>query len=480
MLRRCNVFLLGAMSDQEKPQEDQDFCQAGAKRESSSSRPSRASMAYWRDRVYLPSSGSGGQCPNYGARIAYQGKRVFFSLDTPNKDAAAARAVTIFKFLTSHGWEETLFKYKPHKVTNPRRLPDTVGALIEAATELSTARPQTKEAYAKALRRIVADIVRIDGKGRYDARHGGNERWKRKVDRVKLSRITPDKVIAWKNGFMDQAGGDALDRRARGNTVNGLLTNASALFSKKFRRFLADRVLLPDPLPFEGVPKEKGRRLRYISKIDANAILESAQRELAPSHPEAFKIILLAAVCGLRRSEIDYLLWEKFDFRRRELHIESTEYHQLKSEDSEGVVDLDENLVTVFQGFYARAKGEFVIESSGSLNRKPGSGSYRCGPHWKTVISWLREKGVKAQKPVHELRKEIGSIIADQHGIYAASRYLRHSDIRITAQYYLDKKTRITPALSASIVLEDKIVPMPTASSSESGLNSAASSSQLG
>lgn len=41
------------------------------------------------------------------------------------------------------------------------------------------------------------------------------------------------------------------------------------------------------------------------------------------------------------------------------------------------------------------------------------------------------------------MRKEIGSLIADEHGIYAASRFLRHADIRITAAHYLDKKRRI-------------------------------------
>jgi len=468
------------MSDQEKPQKDQDFCQAGAKQNEAAPRPSRSSMAYWRERVYQPTSGTGNQCPNYGARIAYQRKRVFFNLETPNKDAAAAKAVQIFKFLNSHGWEETMLRYQPHRVTNPRRLPDTVGALIEAATELSTAREQTKGAYAKAFRRIVADIAGIDGAGRYDARKGGHERWKKRVDSVKLSRITPERITAWKNKYLEEAGDNALERRSRVTTLNGLLANGSALFSKKFRHFLADRVCLPDPLPFDGVRKEKGPSLRYRSKIDATEILQKAQEELAPSNPEAFKIILLAAVCGLRRSEIDLLLWDAFDFSRKELHIESSEYHQLKSEDSAGVIDFDDNLAAIFQGYFARAKGEFVIEATGNPRRKPGSGSYRCAPHWKTVLSWLKGQGVKAQKPVHELRKEIGSMIAAEHGIYEASRYLRHSDIRITAQYYLDKKNRITPALSATLSQPAKVLPMPTSPEEESGLNSDSSSSQVG
>jgi integrase len=48
---------------------------------------------------------------------------------------------------------------------------------------------------------------------------------------------------------------------------------------------------------------------------------------------------------------------------------------------------------------------------------------------------------------LHTLRKEFGSIIAAEHGIYAASRLLRHADITTTAQYYLDKKKRVTSGL---------------------------------
>jgi len=142
----------------------------------------------------------------------------------------------------------------------------------------------------------------------------------------------------------------------------------------------------------------------------------------------------------------DYLLWDAFDFSSREPHIENTEFHQLKSEDSAGVVGLDDNLTAIFRGYCAGAKSEFVIESNGSVKRKAGSGSYRCEPHRKAVIAWLREQGVEAQKPVHELRKEIGSLVASEHGIYAASRYLRHSDIRIT------------PALSSSLTNPTKVV----------------------
>jgi hypothetical protein len=39
--------------------------------------------------------------------------------------------------------------------------------------------------------------------------------------------------------------------------------------------------------------------------------------------------------------------------------------------------------------------------------------------------------------------------VAQDHGIYAASRFLRHADIGITSAHYVDKKERITLGLGA-------------------------------
>ena len=63
------------------------------------------------------------------------------------------------------------------------------------------------------------------------------------------------------------------------------------------------------------------------------------------------------------------------------------------------------------------------------------------------LYAWLGSKGVSPRKKLHELHKECGAVIANSMGIFAASRALRHGDIRITSQYYSDKKVRITTGL---------------------------------
>ena len=72
---------------------------------------------------------------------------------------------------------------------------------------------------------------------------------------------------------------------------------------------------------------------------------------------------------------------------------------------------------------------------------------YRCERIFDRLNAWLHAKGVTANKPLHELRKEIGAQIATHHGIYAASRFLRHSDITTTARHYAEHKTRISVGL---------------------------------
>jgi hypothetical protein len=72
-----------------------------------------------------------------------------------------------------------------------------------------------------------------------------------------------------------------------------------------------------------------------------------------------------------------------------------------------------------------------------------------CGGNTDQAVEWLRKQGVQGLRPIHTLRKEIGAVIASRDGIWKASRYLRHSDIRITSRLYADKKIPVTSGLAA-------------------------------
>lgn len=407
---------------------------------------SKADSRYWLkgNRLVLHDSA------NYSIQLSKQGRRGWFPLGTPNKKSAAAKAAEIYSYMQAHGWQAALDRFKPSAA--PRLESATVGTLIAAACRMSSARRESLNAYTKALRRIVSEIKGIKSDRKHDFHGGGVAEWQGQVDAVNLLSITPAEVMAWKNRRLREAETDPLAKRRAIVTVNSLIRNAKALFGKKILPFVEQAINLPRPLPFDGVTMEKPPSMRYTSKLDPYALLATAKNELAETDLEAFKVLILALVCGLRRSEIDNLLWRSFDFVNSYLRVEATEYNQLKSEDSAGVIDLDADTLALFRGYRAKEPTAlFVIESLYRPRSKMKARRYRCDAVFKRVLNWLRDNGVDSGKPLHTLRKEIGSVIASEHGIFEASRYLRHSDIRITSAIYADKKKTVTPKAFAGL-----------------------------
>jgi len=396
--------------------------------------------------------------PDFSCRFSVRGERNQLCLGTPNQREAAKRAAELVALVIADGWEAGFALYRPQeKIAAPAVV--TVGMIIEAATRVSSARRHSVTGYAKAFRLIISDIKEVKADGKFDAYKGGAAKWRARVDAIALDSITPADVLAWRNARIRATDGDPLAKRAAVVTTNSLIRNAKTLFGKKLLPFIEQTMPLPRPLPFEGVPLEKGPSLRYISRMDPYAILAKAKEEMAEADPEAFKVMILALVFGLRRAEIDNFLWKAFDFSAAILRVESSEFHELKSEDSAGAIDLDEDTLALFRGYRAKApEDQFVIRSPLAPVKNPKPGRYRCNPIFKKVLAWLRANGINGHKPLHTLRKEIGSIIASEQGIFEASRYLRHADIHITSAFYADKKKAVTPKAFGGLLGNGKAV----------------------
>ena len=432
----------------------------------------KTSKLYWTNKVKRPPSSTGGESPHFGIQLSFQGRRMRFPLDSGNRDTAASKAAQIWTMLAARGWKETLAKFKPEAAKSAHIA--TVGELIEAATRLSSARTESLDVYAKALRRITAAVVGLEDGRKYDFKRGSHE-WREKVDATGLDKLTPAKVLAWKNGFLKVAKTPE-ERKCAIVTVNSLIRNSKALVSKKVLPFVVGELNLPSPLWFQGIISEEEPSLRYKSKLDAAALIEAASRELAESQPEAFKLLLLTLVCGLRRSEADALLWSQFDMVKGTISIEDNEFKRLKSKDSHGEIGLDAKVLAMFKGYHARANCPFVLETP-KLARTAFSAhksrGYRCEATQRILLDWLRANGVQGLRPIHTLRKEIGSIIASRDGIFKASRYLRHSDIRITSRLYADTKQPVSAGLDdlftapASNVIAAEFKPAEKASKSK-------------
>jgi len=414
---------------------------------------------YWLPRVFHPVNDRGEPSPHYLMRIQFRGRRMAFTTGTGNKDAAARIAARIYSDLLTLGTEGTLTKYRAQRSSQNIA---TVGEWVTAARSVAATNPATFAQYAASLRKIVGDVLRVKrSRKRFGPKKGGAKEYRGGIDVATLEILSPSAIQKWRLEYVKRAKTPA-DERSRMTSCNSTLRRARSLFGKKIVRFVP-QIRLPDPKPFDGVEFFPRQSSKYFSRIDAKALLREARNELAESDAPAFLAMLLAISAGLRKGEIDTLCWHQVDFARGVIRVENTETASLKSADSRGEVPIDASVVAMLRGFRARAAGAFVIEGGqGSSGRKMWGRNYRVQGVFDRVTAWLRAHGVTAKKPLHELRKELGALITAEHGIYAASRVLRHADVSTTARHYTDLKTRPTIAVGDWLTAEN-VVPIKQA-----------------
>jgi integrase len=417
----------------------------------------KTAVAYWSRKVHKPAGSA-----HFNIQIQHRGERHRFPLETADKTVAAERARTRYLHLVANGWTATLEKYKQIAAKPPKTA--TIGQWLHAVKASADFRPSTFTNYANSIRQIASDIGQIGNQpslsengeperdhkrriiylSKFNVQSGGHRLWISKVDSLPLSILTAEAVQRWKITYIARAGQSPDARRRAENSAASRLRAARSLFSAQHRKFASTQILLPDPLPFDGIELPKRGNTAYQSKIDAPKLIESARAEL---DGEPYKIFVLGMLCGLRKREIDLLTWAQVDFAKAVIRIERTQFFAPKSEDSVGEVDLDPELLALMRSWKKTATDVFVIESNRPARHETSRANYRCQPPFETLYAWLRKHGVTARKPLHELRKELGAILASAHGIFAAQSVLRHAQISTTAAYYADKKQRITAGL---------------------------------
>ena len=461
----------------------------------------RSYIGYWKEALRV--------CPvtgNYFVQISCNGQRGRFTFER-NEEIAAEKARKIFLTIQQDGWEVARERYAQTAATRFRnrkektrvialegRIDDpTVGDLLRVAKETSEVRLGTFHRYEADLRFIVSQVFSVPhtkevpvpakkrGKRgnrkpavrtkdvRYDYASGGLNEWRAAVDSIKLSSFTPEKVESWRIVYLEKAGDDPEAKNHARVSYNRNIRNAKSLFGKKILPALNKHLVLPCPLPFDGVHKEKEPPMRYQSRFDPKTLLAQAKQELEPENPEAYKALLLCLLLGLRRNEADTLLREKIDFALKQLTIEPTKYYALKSPDSARVITLDDDMIAILRGWCDHGAGPFIMESPLESRPMAPTRVYRCERTFRKLIVWLRAHGVTAAKPIHELRKEAGTILLMQGvPIEAVSRFLGHANIAITIKLYADLlKGRRATMKVAALMTPAAVVPSEDATPDE-------------
>jgi len=429
------------------------------------------SAPYWQEHIFKPVNARGEQSPHYSMKVAYKGRRMAFTTGTGNQKAAAASAAGIYLDLLSLGVEGTLAKHRPQKAKGDKIA--TVGEWITSARTVSEVNDATFNQYSASLRKIAGDIIAIKrSTSRFGPKTGGAAKYRADIDAMSLEALTPIAIQQWRMAYVNKAKNPKQESSAK-TSCNSTIRQAKSLFAPKVAEFMTE-LRLPVPAPFAGVKFYERQNSRYSSRIDIANIGTAAHTKLAKQDPQAFLAFLLAIGAGLRRGEIDSLCWHQVDTKKCLIRVEVTESASLKTTDSVGEVDIDLDTAALLQGFRAQAKGkdkDYVIVAEG--RKKQSRGPHTWGQHYRAnavfdaLITWLRnyeQDGqkplAKVRKPIHELRKELGALMAQQHGIYAASRTLRHSNVATTAAHYADKKARTTIAIG-SFITPANVVPIP-------------------
>jgi integrase len=438
----------------------------------------------WEKRLYVAKSG-GVELGKLAVRIQHLGQRDEFRFDTTNRAVAAVQALEIFRFLKANGWEATLAKFKPE---GNIKLQTTIGDYLDAVRNLNKLRPRTFLNYQSALRILTADALGVKeekGVSKYDYRSKGEQNghnlWVAKIDGHRLDELTVEVINAWKRNRIARAGNSPTAIASAKRTVSSYIRCARSLFSSDIRKEIKT-LTLPAVLPFAGVELESAGSSKYVSKINAQELIAAARKELKATEPEAYKAFLLGLFAGLRKAEIDLLEWRMLDYDANLIRLEQTEWLHLKTNDSAAEITIDQEVLAELRAYQPAPSAtpaqwsQFILVSDRPPRPESVRAYYRCLPTFERLNAWLRSKGIGANKPLHELRKELGALIVTEHGIYAASRFLRHSDISTTARHYADQKTRITVGLGKYL----GTTPLPSAPAADKKRKPRATLSKVG
>lgn len=421
---------------------------------------SKTHANYWKARLEhrtYTRDGKNFEVAEWSVRIHFKGLRKSFDLGSANKEEAATKARDIYLSIMANGWAGTLAELSPPRMDpiDAKTESPTVGEFLAEVERTSNLKPKTFRRYAQYFRMLAAQIQGVEsGVSRYDYRNGGLTAWREHVDAVRLSAITPAAVADWKIAYLKRAGNDPRRKLEVNRSFNAALRHCKSLFSTNIINKANFAVKIPkfkvadgqhgerDAYWFNTVDFEKAGSMKFHSPagVTYEALVKKARQELRSGHPEAYKLFLLCLCAGLRRAEADVCLWSQLNPADFSIRIESNEFIEPKH-GSGGIVFVDAALMKELISLKAEADAGFVVNSPWEW--KPTTyWRYRCEPHWRQLMEWLKCNGISAKKKIHELRKLFGDAIVKRNGIFAGSAQLRHSTIQMTASHYADPRQR--------------------------------------
>ena len=401
---------------------------------------SKRDSRYWYGKIFQQTQANGQTDANWSCRVAIAGKRRQISLDTGNKKVASERAAAVYAMAKDQGWDAAVSAFgSRRKPTPPPPASATVGDVIRIIEERGThLRQSTKLRIYSALRVISASAAGI---AEYDSKASNVAKAIRRdaIERIDLATVTPDLVRRWQREFIAVEGDDDLRQATKKRSADGTLAAFSRAWTAALAPHYADAALTMPSNPAKSVRLFRLKTPRYRSDVDAGALVRDAKDQLSG---DGYRTLLLALQFGLRRAEVDRLQWQHIDLVAGQLSVEGTEAGATKTGASERTLDISPGMVAVLAEWKEEAIGDYVVAPLAALRPKRWS-SYRADAAFEEVLRWLRGRGWDSAQPLHQLRKEFGSMVSMNFGVFEASEALGHSDVRVTAALYVAAKRAI-------------------------------------
>jgi integrase len=336
-----------------------------------------------------------------------EGKVVFQSLKTSNRETAKAKAKLLAADLDAGRWDR-VFELRVRKEL--AAVGEVLNLYRVSAAQLEIT-PRTAKNNADALEYVLR-------------RASGAE----SVAGWSTSAVNAEVVRKFRAAVLREAAPDALERAKR--SACSMLRQARSVFGPAalvlYKEFGLE---FPSMDGFrKGALFEHVARVAYLPPDDGvvAATFAALPKLAAGSDLERamYRAICLAVGAGLRKGEIAAAQWDWFAERdgRRVLRADMVTKNR---------TTLD---VPILKEWWERLAAVRRPEERGA-DRVLGAASTQLV--FREIGRWMGGLGWKTQKRIHEFRAYVGSRIAQEHGVMTASLFLRHGDVSTTERYYL-------------------------------------------
>lgn len=255
---------------------------------------------------------------------------------------------------------------------------------------------------------------------------------------LRLTEVTPD-IVQDFSTYLSREGNLKTGGALSGKSVRNYLTVLSQIFEDA----IAKKKIAENPTRSVKKPKKKKFKPSFYTACQMKALFDAIDGE--PISP----MIRIAAVYGLRRSELLGIKWDSVDFENKQVTIQhvvsrfatTVEKDDTKTEESRRVYPMTPQIEKIFLDAKKREEGnrrlfgDRYTENEYVFKWDDGR-MYDPNYITRTFRNILRKSGLPVIR-LHDLRHSCASILLESgHNLKDVQQWLGHADIQTTGNIY--------------------------------------------